>query len=126
ISTYYRVRAEDTATFCQAEATVFVQVNKNRRVYIPNAFSPNLDGNNDYFYIHGDNDIVAIESLRIFTREGLLIYQDDNFMPNDPIHSWDGSYKGQRLSSAVFVYVAEITFVDGLTEVFKGDVALVR
>lgn len=126
ISSYYRVRVEDTETLCQAEAVVFVQVNKKRRVYIPNAFSPNMDGNNDYFFIYGDNDIVAIESLRVFTREGRLVYQDADLLPNDPIRSWDGTLNGQELSSGVYVYFAEIRFVDGLTEVFKGDVALIR
>lgn len=125
-SGYYRVRVEDTETLCRAEAVVFVQVDKHRRVYIPNAFSPNMDGNNDYFFIYGDNDIVAIESLRVFTREGRLVYQDTDLLPNDPLRSWDGTLNGQDLSSGVYVYVAEIRFVDGLTEVFKGDVALVR
>ncbi len=126
ISSHYRVRVEDTETQCRAEAVVFVQVNKNRRVFIPNAFSPNMDGNNDYFFIHGDNDIVAIESLRVFSREGHLVYQDTELMPNDPIRSWDGTFNGQELSTGVYIYVAEIRFVDGLTEVFKGDVALIR
>ncbi|PHN03370.1 T9SS type B sorting domain-containing protein [Flavilitoribacter nigricans] len=126
ISSYYRVRVEDTETLCRAEAVVFVQVNKRRRVYIPNAFSPNMDGNNDYFFIYGDNDIVAIESLRVFSRDGHLVYQDNDLLPNDPIRSWDGTLNGQDLSSGVYVYVAQIRFVDGQTEVFQGDVALIR
>lgn len=126
ISSYYRVQVEDQETMCRAEAVVFVQVNKRRRVYIPNAFSPNMDGNNDYFFIYGDNDIVSIESLRVFTREGRLVFQDSDLMPNDPLRSWDGTFNGQNLNSGVYVYVAEIRFVDGLTEVFKGDVALIR
>lgn len=125
-SAYYRIKAEDTETLCRAEAVVFVQVNKNRRVYIPNAFSPNMDGNNDYFFIYGDNDIASIESLRIFTREGHLVFEETDLAPNDPIRSWDGTLRGQRLNSGVYVYVAQIKFVDGLIEVFKGDVALVR
>lgn len=126
VSTYYRVRAEDTETLCRDEAVVFVQVNKQRRVFIPNAFSPNMDGNNDYFVIYGDNDIVSIASLRIFSREGHLLFERHDFLPNDPVNSWDGYYQGQLLNTGVFVYVAEIEFVDGLTEVFKGDVALIR
>lgn len=126
ISSHYRVQAEDTETLCRAEAVVFVQVNKRRRVYIPNAFSPNMDGNNDYFFIYGGNDIVSIASLRVFNREGHLVFQDRDFLPNDPIRSWDGTLNGQKLSSGVYVFVAEIKFVDGLTEIFKGDVALIR
>jgi gliding motility-associated-like protein len=126
VSTSYRVRAEDMTTLCRDEAVVFVQVNKLRRVFIPNAFSPNMDGNNDYFMIYGDNDIVSVASLRVFSREGHLLYERRDFQPNDPVNSWDGYFQGQLLNTGVYVYVAEIEFVDGLTEVFKGDVALIR
>lgn len=126
VSTLYRVEAEDTETNCRAEATVFVQVNKLRRVYIPNAFSPNMDGNNDYFYIYADNDVVSIESFQVFSREGQLLFQDGGFLPNDPLHSWDGTLNGRELNSGVYIYAAKIRFVDGLVEIFKGDVALVR
>lgn len=126
ISTRFRVRVEDIVTMCRSEATVFVQVNKERRVFIPNAFSPNMDGSNDRFFIYGGSDVAQIVSFRVFTREGHLVFQDAGFQPNDPMHGWDGLFRGQQMSPGTFVYLAEITFVDGLTEVFKGDVVLVR
>ena len=37
-----------------------------------------------------------------------------------------GTFRGKDLNSSVFIYVAEIRFVDGITEVFKGDITLLR
>jgi len=45
-------------------------------------------------------------------------------LPNDPTFGWDGMMKGQKVNPAVFVYVAEIEFVDGQKIVYKGDVTV--
>lgn len=126
ISSGYRVAALDTVTLCRASDDFFVTVRTDRRVFIPNAFSPNEDGRNDTFMIYADNAVTNIKSFRIFSRAGSLVYEDTGFQPNDIGHAWDGTFRGQELDPGVFVYVAEIEFIDGRVEVFKGDVALVK
>lgn len=126
ISSGYRVEVLDTVTLCRASDVIFVNVATNRRVFIPNAFSPNEDGRNDNFMIYADNAVVRIRSLRIFSRSGNLVYEDTDFLPNDIDHGWDGTFRGQELDPGVFVYAAEIEFVDGIVEVFGGDVVLVK
>ncbi|MEM9919740.1 MAG: gliding motility-associated C-terminal domain-containing protein, partial [Bacteroidota bacterium] len=112
---------------CSAEAEILVRVRKERNVYIPNVFSPNGDGVNDVFMIFaGDNLIKSINSFQVFDRWGELIYEDFNFMPNDPTRGWDGRLRGELLNPAVFVYWAEVEFVDGWKELYKGDVTLLR
>ncbi len=54
------------------------------------------------------------------------MYEVYQFPPNDPAYGWDGSYRGQPLQSAVFVYVAEVETIDGEVHLLKGDVTLVR
>jgi hypothetical protein len=39
---------------------------------------------------------------------------------------WDGTLRGRSLNPGVFVWVAEIEFVDGEVEVFRGDVLILR
>ncbi|MCB0568314.1 MAG: gliding motility-associated C-terminal domain-containing protein [Phaeodactylibacter sp.] len=126
ISSGFRVEVFDTVTLCRAYDDFFVAVRANRRVFIPNAFSPNEDGRNDLFMVFGGHDIVRIRSFRVFSRTGSLVFEDTDFQPNDIGHAWDGTFRGQELDPGVFVYAAEIEFVDGLVEVFEGDVVLVK
>lgn len=125
-STGYQVVVTDSLTFCTASDFIFVSVRKDRKIYIPNVFSPNLDGTNDIFMVFGGLGVVEVESFRVFDRSGSMVYEALNFRPNDPNYGWDGTFKGRKLNTGVFVYVAEIAFVDGLVEVFKGDVVLMR
>lgn len=111
---------------CIAADDIYIEVEKDRRVYIPNAFSPDDDGINDIFYINAGIDVVEIHSFRVFDRWGNMVHEAKNFRPNDPSYGWDGDFNGQPMNSAVFVYYAEVLFVDGLTEVLKGEVVLVR
>lgn len=126
ISTLYTVEVFDSITLCRASDAVFVTVIKDRPVFIPNAFSPNDDGRNDLFVIFGGTGIAEVKSFRIFSRSGAMIFERTNFQPNDPNYGWGGDWRGQPANTGVYVYLVEITFVDGQTEVFKGDVTLLR
>jgi len=107
-----------------------------RRVYVPNIFSPNGDGLNDLFTIFTSTDALSVNTLQIFDRWGERVYQSPtNFIPNIDTggtpsgqinHGWDGTINGQIAPNAVYVYMAEITFIDGKTEVFTGDLTLSR
>lgn len=122
----YSVTVIDTVTLCQATDELTVVVDRTPRVYVPNIFSPNDDGANDEFYIQGGTDIVNIRSLRIFGRQGQLIYEQENLLPNSSADAWDGYFRGKPLNPDVFVYVAELEFFDGRLEIVRGDVTLVR
>jgi len=111
---------------CRAWDDLIIHVVKERPVYIPNIFSPNDDGNNDIFLVYGGIGIVKIDQLSVFDRWGNIVFQASDFQPNNPNFGWDGTFKGQRMNSAVFVYKAKITFADGKTETFTGDVTLWR
>jgi len=112
---------------CVAKDDIEVTVDTSNRVYVPNVFSPNGDGRNDVFIIHGGKEIRSIQSLQIFNRWGNQVFEAQNFLPNDPTRAWDGrSRNGTPYNSAVFVYVAVIEFVDGTVEKLKGDITIMR
>ncbi len=116
-----------TDTFgCQAMDTLNIFVEKNYAVFIPNAFSPNGDGINDYFEIYAGKDVEKIISFSIFNRWGGVVFQKDNFLPEDFEGSWDGRFKNKELKPQVFVYMAKVAFVDGTEKVFSGDVSLFK
>jgi gliding motility-associated-like protein len=69
---------------------------------------------------------VQINELQIFDRWGTLVFQNQDFAPNDESLGWDGNFQGQPLNAAVYVYQASVLFSDGETVTFKGDVLLLR
>lgn len=123
--TLYKAFVEDR-NGCVAVDSVEIDVVPEDRIYIPTAFSPNDDGNNDLFMIFSGNDVARINYLKIFSRWGETVYENDDFLPNDPQHAWDGRHRGRPLNPAVFVYLAEIEFINGEVKIFKGDVTLLR
>jgi gliding motility-associated-like protein len=126
VSTEYFV-AVTTDHGCRDDGALRLLVDRRVDVYIPNVFTPNGDGENDIFTIFADQKGVRkINSLQVYSRWGELLWERFDFDPNDLSFGWDGTYRGSDLNPAVFVYQAEIEFIDGRKELFKGDVTIVR
>jgi len=112
---------------CEASDQIHIAINKDRKLYIPNTFSPNGDGINDIFYISADPDqVLMIKKLAIYNRWGEELFNDTDFLPNDPAHGWDGSFKNVLINPGVFVYHVEVEYVDGVIEDLTGDVTLLK
>lgn len=116
----------NSADNCTASDSISIRVLKIRDVFVPNVFSPNNDGSNDQFFINAGPEANNVQSLRIFSRWGELVFEQLNFTPNDPIQGWNGTYQDQLLDSGVYIWQAAIDFIDGETVVYTGDVALVK
>lgn len=119
----YQVEVEDL-NGCKASDAINVKVKAVRKLFIPNAFSPNGDGINDLFYVYGDAGISKIKLFRIYDRWGELIFEETNIQANDPKSAWNGKFNGKKLDNGVFVYVTEIEFTDGKSEIYTGDISI--
>ncbi len=115
---------------CDAEGSIVVEVDKNRNVYIPNIFTPDGDGSglNEEFRIFACNGVQNINFARLFDRWGNMIVDETNLNPacEGGIPLWDGRYNGKKMNAGVYIYVVEVAFIDGVTLVYRGDVALIR
>jgi gliding motility-associated-like protein len=112
---------------CSATDSIEIVVDVLRDIYFPTAFSPTGDGINDAFLPLGNTDRISmIQDFRIFDRWGESVFNNTDFLPNDPANGWDGRLNGRPMNPAVFVYTATVLFVDGQVIVFKGDVVLIR
>ena len=114
---------------CLAFDEVFVNVDANRNVYIPNAFSPNLDGRNEDMRVFACRGVQRVNSVRVYDRWGGLMFEGDDLPPNclDGIVLWDGlGPNGKPVNSGVFVYVVEVLFLDDITLTYRGDVTVIR
>ncbi|MGA1583931.1 MAG: gliding motility-associated C-terminal domain-containing protein, partial [Saprospiraceae bacterium] len=115
------------ANGCSGSDALRIIVQRDRQIYFPNVFSPNNDGFNDTFFPSVDlSQVVSINTFQIYDRWGELVFQGDNFQPNQPANGWDGTYRGQQMDLGVYVFFAEIEFIGGEVEIFEGDVTLVR
>ena len=110
---------------CVDSDEIMIFVRKDLNIFVPNAFSPDGDGNNDHFKIYTDHSVESIQTFRIFNRWGALVYEEQSVTPS-MLEGWDGRYKGEDLNPSVFVYFAELKYLDGRVEVIKGDVTLMR
>jgi gliding motility-associated-like protein len=98
-----------------------------KNVFVPNVFSPNGDGVNDVFSIFADPAVVTkVQFLRVYNRWGAMVGTWEDFIPGDQAQSWDGSFRDKPMDPEVFVWVCQIEYYDGTTELLYGDVALVR
>jgi gliding motility-associated-like protein len=111
---------------CETRDNLTIFVNKDRHIFVPNAFSPNGDGDNDFLFIFADQSLVKIRSFLVFNRWGESVFEVYNSTPNDPRWGWDGNYRGQPVNAAVYVWVAEVEFLNGDVEIIKGDVVIMR
>ncbi|MGB0863533.1 MAG: gliding motility-associated C-terminal domain-containing protein [Saprospiraceae bacterium] len=111
---------------CEASDDIIVEIDKNRRVFIPSAFSPNGDGINDRFVIFGGTGVEEIVTFQVYDRWGELVHSASNFSPDSYADGWDGSFRGKLFNPGVFVYYLEVRFSDGVVFPYKGDVTLLR
>jgi gliding motility-associated-like protein len=90
---------------------------------IPNAFTPNGDGLNDYFFPRQQlSSGLVTFSMQIYNRWGQEIFATTNIDGR----GWDGKFNGVDQPEGVFIYIIEGTFRDGQKESHKGNVTLVR
>ncbi|MGB4817622.1 MAG: gliding motility-associated C-terminal domain-containing protein [Saprospiraceae bacterium] len=112
---------------CTASDKITVIVENNRKLFVPNAISPNNDGVNDYFDITAGPDVDKIEFVDIFDRWGANLYHLEN--PNISggiVSTWDGTFKSKPMNPGVYVYSVGVLFKDGYKLVYRGDITIVR
>ncbi len=125
-STDYTVTATN-AFGCMASAQLRIIVESEVRIYIPNIIDISSDSSDDRFTIFtGENDIQQVQELRIYDRWGNLLFVNEKFQPNDPGLGWDGRYNEVQVDPGVFVYMAVVEYSDGTTELFAGDVTVLK
>jgi gliding motility-associated-like protein len=95
-------------------------------VFVPNIFSPNDDGVNDFFYIQSAaRDLQTIDEIQIFNRSGNILFERRDFPPNARREGWDGTFKGQKQDPQVLVVLLTYTF-EGEQRVEVHDLTLIH
>jgi gliding motility-associated-like protein len=121
-TTTYTVKVTDSFG-CYKKDTVTVYVTERicdePYVFIPNAFTPNGDGNNDILYVR--SDILEIFTFRIYNRLGELLFETSNVN-----NGWTGVYKGEKCTPGVYDYYLEGKCNNKEYILKKGNITLIR
>ncbi len=105
---------------CDAHSKVFIRRYKGPTLYIPNAFTPNGDHNNDVLKVFAVG-IKTFYSFAVYNRFGTQL-----FYTTDLSKGWDGTYRGSRLDPGSYVFYARALDYKGKILAQKGSVLLLR
>jgi len=108
---------------CENSDEIIVLEQCPTKLFFPNVFTPNDDGNNDFFGVLG-NDIISMH-LQVYDRWGALIFEsfDQQVM-------WDGNYRGNKAETGVYSWVLSFEGYDvdanEIQDVRYGTITLLR
>jgi gliding motility-associated-like protein len=106
---------------CFDTAVNNIRVLKSCYIAVPNAFTPNGDGLNDFLYPLGAYKADNLE-FKVYNRLGQLVFQS-----NDWTSKWDGTIKGQPQDAGIYVWTLKYILRDTGKHIFmKGSTVLIR
>ena len=104
---------------CIGRDTVLITLEPCCKFDMPNAFTPNGDGRNDYFAPVSITEL-NVTDFSIYNRWGQLVYKGFGREVR-----WDGKLKGKDMAQGIYNYIIEFK-CDGKQYSKKGDINLIR
>jgi hypothetical protein len=123
-TTNYRLFVADTSG-CEDE--VFFKLKVTRpSIYAPNAIKFDAQSiDNQSFTLFSDAQAVReIRKMMVFDRWGTALFDHKNFPVNDPSQGWFGGFRGKKMQPGVYIWWAEVEWIDGKTTFLKGDLTV--
>jgi gliding motility-associated-like protein len=97
---------------------VFLDSCEDREIFVPNSFTPNGDGINEFFLIEGT--VGSDFHIYIFNRWGSKVFESD-----DVRFRWNGTYQGKICSEGVYAYLIEYRNKKGKYRSLHGMITLI-
>ncbi|MCF8299404.1 MAG: gliding motility-associated C-terminal domain-containing protein, partial [Saprospiraceae bacterium] len=107
---------------CIGHNDKFIRVEDCSTFFVPNSFTPDNNGENDYFKPYGDFDGIKSFRMDIYNKWGEKIYTSKDIYGD----GWDGEYNNQKVPEGVYTYF--MTFINAWDKEFSktGTVTLIR
>lgn len=109
-----------TSNNCYGYDDIIITVAWGPYLNMPNAFTPNGDGNNDYFNILSAG-YKKLKSFKIFNRWGEQLFSTTDFRKG-----WDGTYNGKPCEIGTYFWLVTAVGIDDQEKLIKGDLSLIR
>jgi gliding motility-associated-like protein len=114
----YTVTVTNSKGFTSIHDFVVDVDNSCSALFIPSAFTPNFDGQNDVFKAEGRG--IKDMHMVVYNKQGQTVFESNNID-----QAWDGNYKGSMLAD---IYLYQVTYKDakGVSHIKRGQVTLIR
>jgi gliding motility-associated-like protein len=119
-TTIYDVRITYNAGKCTTSDKLTIRINEDNELFVPDAFTPNGDGDNDVLKVYGLN--VKFAKLKIFNRWGEKVFDSSNAI----IEGWDGYFLNQLAPPGIYTYSLEAHYLNKKIKTLKGTIILIR
>jgi len=107
---------------CVAGFTFDITVVPDYNFFVPNAFTPNGDGKNDFWQIYGNTSAIKQLNVKVFDRIGEKVFESE-----DINFKWDGTFKGHPAQIGVYVYEIQIVWLDNHSDgAISGSLTLLK
>lgn len=106
---------------CHDTITKEICVKEGFNFWMPNAFSPDADTKNDYFYPQGTGWLETDYTFEIYNRWGVLIFKTNNIAGQ-----WDGNYGGSRATDEIYVWHVFVRDIYDNEHDYRGHVLIMR
>jgi gliding motility-associated-like protein len=120
----YSIAVSDS--ICTAYDSITIKKDCPYDVYIPSAFSPNNDNQNDVLVPLSPIKSIIVTDFFVFDRWGEKVFESHTFTPGDISKGWDGTYKGKEAQVDIYMYYYNAKLPDNTIKSYKGTVTLVR
>jgi gliding motility-associated-like protein len=120
VSTQYAIEVVSDSG-CISTTQIIINVIPQHQLYIPNAFTPNGDGINDYWEAFGNKKAWIRCSVEVYDRWGEKV-----FFSTDLDFRWDGKYRGNYVLPGEYVYSFKVVFTDDYSVTNSGSITVIR
>lgn len=110
---------------CPARDSVYLQIVSHDEIYLPDAFSPNGDQVNDFYFPQGSANI-TVQEFRIFDRWGEEVFHTEHCMINEPSTGWNGQMDHRMVNPGVYLLYLSYRQPDGTTKILARSFSLIR
>lgn len=112
---------------CMDTDSLFLSVNEDNLILLPNIFSPNEDGINDFMTVnYFGKSLSSILQFSVYDRWGNQIYNIENTSIASGQSLWDGYSTSTPVPNGVYVYYLKVQYINGTIDEITKSITVLK